>query len=405
MGRCTSADLGDGGARRVAVVRSADVVGVHGSAVGGHGHEVGVGALGELRRYAPAAVVFIEVIVDAHRELLPGGRLGEISEERIVFHVPTQRVLRGHRWPALVSPHAIGPLGPSRNGGAAARREVVGAALAVAELESGSHAPEGAGGVGRLGEGVGSVHRKSIAHPAEDGRVPRHRCGGFTVLPGGLIKIHMIAQQVAQGHGVGVVVVGAAALLVGVPWIEGGPFIHIGFPVPVAVAHARFGCAGPDEAVAGVEHGHAVDEAADHSEAGQGLGRGHGGVARDPVEGLPVGGQIGEGAVEPRPHGVQGQPGGADVHPVGVRGQFLKAGVGGLGLGLGSVAPGSDGGTRLERSVVEVNSGVASRTVGDPRIDSGVCNEWQGSQAQCSEKEVRVFHGIYSASRDGFIRS
>ena len=212
----------------------------------------------------------------------------------------------------------------------------------------------------------------------------------------------MVAQQVAQGHGVGVVVVGAAALLVGVARVEGGPFIHIGFPVPVAVAHARLGRAGPDEAVAGVEHGHAVDEAADHSEAGQGLGRGHGGVARDPVEGLPVRGQIGEGAVEPRPHGVQGQPGGADVHPVVVRGQFLNAGVGGLGLGLGSIAPGSDRGARLERSVVEVNSGVASRTVGDPRIDSWVRNERQGSQAQCSEKEVRVFHGIYSASRDGF---
>ena len=78
----------------------------------------------------------------------------------------------------------------------------------------------------------------------------------------------MVAQQVAQGHGVGVVVMGAAVFLMGVPRIEGGPFIHIGFPIPVAVAHARLGRASPDEAVAGVEHGHAVDEAADHPETG-----------------------------------------------------------------------------------------------------------------------------------------
>ena len=268
MSRRAGANLGDGRACRVAVVRSADVVGVHGSAVGRDGHEVGVGALGELRRHAPAAVVFIEVVVDAHHELLPGGRLGEVSEEGVVFHVPTQRVLGGHRRPALIGPDAIGSLGPGWNGGAAARREVVGAPLAVAELESGSHPPEGAGGVGRLGEGVGSVHRKSISHPAEDGRVPGHGCGGFAVLPGGLIKIHMVAQLVAQGHGVGVVVMGAAVFLMGVPRIEGGPFIHIGFPVPVAVAHARLGRASPDKAVPGVEHGHAVDEAADHPEAG-----------------------------------------------------------------------------------------------------------------------------------------
>ena len=372
VSRCAGGDLGDDGARRVAVVGAPDVVGVHRGPVARDGHEVGVGARGEVRRHTPAAVVFIEVIVDALHELLPGGRVGEVTQERVVFHVPTQRVLRGDGRAALVGPHAISSLGPGRDRGAAARREVVGSALAIAELESGSHAPEGTGGVGRLGEGVGAVHRKSVAHPAENGRVPRDRGRRLAVLPGGLVEVHVVAQQVTQGHRIGVVVMGAAALLMGIARVEGGTFIHIGFPVPVAVAHACLAGTRPDETVARIEHGHTIDEAADHPEAGQGLGRGHGGVARDPVEGLPVGGQIGEGAVEPRPHGVQGQPGGADVYPVGVRGQFLNAGVGGLGLCLGSVAPSGDGGARLERGVVEVNSGVASGVSGDPGIDPGI---------------------------------
>ena len=152
----------------------------------------------------------------------------------------------------------------------------------------------------------------------------------------------MVAELVAEGDRVGMIVVGAAVLLVGIARVEGRPFIHIGFPIPVAVAHPRLAAAGPDETIARIEHGHAVDKAADHPEAGQGLGRRDGGDARDPVEGLPVGGQVGEGAVEPGAHGVQGQAGGAQVHPVGVRGQFLDAGVGRQRLRLGAIAPGSD---------------------------------------------------------------
>ena len=151
------------------MVGAPDVVGVYRGPVGGDGHEVSIGALGEVRRHAPATVVFIEVEIDSLHELLSGGGIGEVAEESVVFHVSPQRVLRGHRRTALVGPDAIGALGPGRDGGTTGRGEIVRAALAVAQLKARGHPPDRAGRMGCLGEGVGAVHRESVAHPAEDG--------------------------------------------------------------------------------------------------------------------------------------------------------------------------------------------------------------------------------------------
>ena len=136
----------------------------------------------------------------------------------------------------------------------------------------------------------------------------------------------MIAEEVAETGGIGVVVV-VVPRLVRVACVKGDALIDIGVAVPDAIAaEGRIGCGircigvRVRERIPVVKHRHAVHEDADDSQTGERFCAGHGGHARDAVKdaaiGRVVGKEIGLGGIQvPRPHGVGTQAGGTNVHP------------------------------------------------------------------------------------------
>src|SRR5580704_14706991 len=104
----------------------------------------------------------------------------------------------------------------------------------------------------------------------------------------------MIAEQIAQGDGVGVIVIRALLLLVRVGRIEGYALVDESVPIPTATvagaAHVRGSV--PVIGIPTVEHGHAVHEIADGPAAVDRLGGRDGGNSGNAVEVLVVERQI-----------------------------------------------------------------------------------------------------------------
>ena len=179
-----------------------------------------------------------------------------------------------------------------------------------------------------------------------------HRAGAFVIGLGGGVEIHMVAEFVAEGDGVGMIMVAAAVFLVAEAGIEGDAFVHIGVALPDAVALADAGAGGGvaavrvgiGEGVIGIEDGHAIDGYADVAKALPGVAARGNGMAREAEDDVLVGGQVGEGAetlrvVIPGAHDLAAEAGAADIDPVRGDHDLLHAGVGRGELLLAAVAP------------------------------------------------------------------
>ena len=104
-----------------------------------------------------------------------------------------------------------------------------------------------------------------------------HRTCAFGVRLSRRIEIDVVAQEVAECDGVGMVVVRAGLLLMSQARIESRALVHIGVAIPVAASTrpAHLGAAVPGEAIATIEHRNAVNEATDSAKASERLLRRH----------------------------------------------------------------------------------------------------------------------------------
>ena len=271
------------------------------------------------------------------------------------------------------------PRRPGRDGDAAVGGQVAGAVLAIANDVARDHAFDGAARIVGNTVAVGAVDGKAVRRPAEDRRVFGGGVGGFGIDLGDGIIIHMIAQQVAQGRGIGVVMVLAAAGLVGVAGVKGETFIHIGIAVPIAAAAGAGGVGGtiPVVGIPIVEHGHAVHKDANGPAAAERFGGGHSIGARNAEEGLLIGRERGEiagvGGIQiPGAHHVAAQAGTADVYPVGGGVNLLDAAIHGQSLGGAPICPCGHGITVRAGHVIRIDAGVLPRIGGEPGIGARV---------------------------------
>ena len=280
--------------------------------------------------------MFVEVEVEALA-------LAEVAEVLVVFEVVADRELRGD-------------VGAVKVGGKGCVAFLIaggigGEGLAGGEgalAKSGGHAANRAFGIVGIGISVGSVNGVAVVDPGEDGGVAAVEVFGVAI--GGWVVVDAVAELVAKGGGIGVVVIVRAGL-VGVGGIESDAFVHEGIAVPNVIAvHSGGGVGGVilgggsvvRKGVAAVEHRDAVDEDADATESGQGFGGGRSaGVARDLVNDGLVGRVVGEevclsGVEIPRAHEVGAEASGAKINRGGVVADCVDPGVGGEGLNAGA---------------------------------------------------------------------
>ena len=186
----------------------------------------------------------------------------------------------------------------------------------------------------------------------------------------------MIAEQVAERDGIGMVVMVACTFLMRVAGIKRHAFVHVGFAIPITRAVARFRRTCPNESITRIKHRDAIHEVTDYAQRGHGLGCRHSWRARDAVERLLVFRQVRESSIQPRPHRVTAKTSAADVNPARGRINFLDAGVSGRALGLCAVAPRRDGDAVCLIGVGRVDPGVSAGVGCEPRISAwvlGVC--------------------------------
>ena len=217
-------------------------------------------------------------------------------------------------------------------------------------------------------------------------------------------EVHVVAEDRAQGDGVGVVMILATARLMRQGGIESHALIHPRVAAPDAVAGVRLARRAVDvgEGVARVEHDDAIHENTDGSKPGELNGRSHSRSARNAEE---RGGTLGhvheQGGVRgipiPGSHRVRPQSGGADVGVSCRRGGFVNSAVGRHCLADHAAAPGGHGVGGVFVSIGEIDAGVFAGIGGEPRIKARICGEGVGGEKYSREgqqgSEVCAFHG------------
>ena len=209
--------------------------------------------------------------------------------------------------------------------------------------------------------------------------------GAFAVGSGGGVVIDMIAELIAQGDGVGVIVVGAGIFLVGVAGVESRSFIDVGITVPITGA-LGIGAAIPIKGIAGVEHGNAIDKIPNCAQACQIGSRMNNGHAGNAVEDILIFGEIGEGAILPRSHDVGGETRGPEINPIRGGIQFLNPDISGCALRLAAVAPGGQGGAGGFHGVIGIDAGITAGIGSQPGIGVRVRRAGAGRDDGCEEQ-------------------
>src|SRR2546423_9728335 len=153
-------DAGLGAAGGISIKRASDVVRKSRHAVAGDADEVRIRAGRELRCYAEATVVFVEIEVSA-----PG--VTEVAEVVVVFHVPPERVAGADARTALRGGDTISTDRPRGNVSPSDHCKILGTVLAIAQNVSAPHAGSSARGICGTDIPVGPINGVTIPHPAE----------------------------------------------------------------------------------------------------------------------------------------------------------------------------------------------------------------------------------------------
>ena len=127
------------------------------------------------------------------------------------------------------------------------------------------------------------------------------------------------------------VVVGPAVFLVRVGGVEGGAFIDVRFPIPIAAGGATaiaFAGSIPGKPVPRIKHRDAIHEVANGAQTGERFCCGNRGRTGEPIERMLIDWQVGE-IGWPRSHDVLSESRRPKIDPIGGRIEFLDARVGG----------------------------------------------------------------------------
>ena len=396
-----------GSARRRAEKRPPDHIGIFRRAVRFDREEVGPGAGGKLGRHTEADVVFVEIKIGAVG-------FAEIAEVVVVFDEVAEGIGRVHRRTGNRGGQrgtaVLRAGGPGRQRRAAGGGEVRGAARAVALHVTGRHAPQAALRIHRRRVTVGPVHRQPVLQPRDNRRVGCDRSGALGIKLGRRIELDVVAQLVADGGGVRVIVV-VGHRLMRERRVKGLPFVVKRFAVPHAVpaqpVHRRGVGVAPGrirKRIAVVEGRDAVDEVADGAETGEGLGRRNRRRAREPVEHARVGRIAGErlrvrGVAIPRPHHVRAKTGRAQIDPTRRRGHLDYARVARGRLRRGAARPRGHGGAGEARGVAYIDARIAARAGRLPGFELRIGGtRGQGRGEAGEEKTDGVIHGAHETT-------
>ena len=304
------------------------VVRIDGLAARINRREVGVSALRKFGCDTPATIQFVEVKIFSKS-------FSAVAEIGVVFDVISQRTFLIHRRAGLRGAERLFTNRPRGQGSSTGLREIVRAVFAVAQSETGNHPPQTARRIGRIGITVRPVKRKTILHPAENGRMFLRRVAALAISFCRGIEINVVAEFVAQRDGFDMIMISAAILLVCERGVESPALVwkRVAVPDAVAVATAAAGTeiaagrAGVRPRIAGIKHPHAVHEHPDFAEMIKIIFGLNFRMTRDRKNKMLVGGQVGKPAVLPRPHDLAAEAGAENVNPVGRRNDFLHTAI------------------------------------------------------------------------------
>ena len=393
-------------------------IGIDGLTIRIDGREIRISTLRKFRGDAPAPIHFIQIEVFSLS-------FAEVAQVSVILNVMTHLVPTAHAWAGLKINQGRGavvfPGIPSRQNLASGEGQIVCAVPAVAQNITRYHAADAARGVGGIGIPVWPVKWVTVPEPAKNRGMPSRRVAAFMIGFRGGIHVDVVAEQVTQGDGFGVVMICAKLRLMGISGVKRFALEDISIPVPnmiplpytspgIAIAPGRMRIR---KSVPRIEDFHPVNAQTDRSQGGQPrYGRGHPMPGKSKGEML-IHWQVREQilmleVVVPRPHDLAAQARAANIDPVAGRINALNTAFNWLDLVQPSVTPGDFGSTGTFIGVRPVNPGKLAGIHREPGSDLGIGPEPEThSQKQRGDEPAMdiPFHGLFDRKSAGKIVS